>query len=137
MDTELTLIVGDLVARTKIVRDRFPDLNHTEVAWVADNFDMIATTPVFEYDMGGYLHRVTMYTRNVNLPKSLRSIPKDDPGRVNILYSIDYLPEVIVGVLQRPTLRNLVRMASVMDPDFLSRRRVERINGVLSPKVLD
>jgi hypothetical protein len=137
MDTELILIVGDLVARTKIVRDRFPDLNHTEVAWVADNFDMIATTPVFEYDMGGYLHRVTMYTRNVNLPKSLRSIPKDDPGRVNILYSIDYLPEVIVGVLQRPTLRNLVRMASVMDPDFLSRRRVERINGVLSPKVLD
>ena len=137
MDTELILIVGDLVARTKIVRDRFPDLNHTEVAWVADNFDMIATTPVFEYDMGGYLHRVTMYTRNVNLPKSLRSIPKDDPGRVNILYSIDYLPEVIVGVLQRPTLRNLVRMASVIDPDFLSRRRVERINGVLSPKVLD
>ncbi len=131
MDTELTLIVGDPAARAKIVRDRFPDLNHTEVAWVADNFDMIATTPVFEYDMGGYLHRVTMYPRNVNLPESLRSIPKDDPGRVNIIYSIDYLPEVIVGVLQRPTLRNLVRMASVIDPDFLSRRRAERISEVL------
>ena len=41
------------------------------------------------------------------------------------------IPTVIVGVLQRPALRNLVRMASVMDPYFLSRRRVERISDVL------
>ena len=138
MDTELILIVGDPVARAKTVSDRFPHLNQTEIAWVADNFDIIATSPVFEYDTGGNALKVVTHFRKVHLPEPLRidgtllSIPRDDPGRVNIIYSIDYLPTVMVGVPLLPALRNMVRMASVSDPDFLSRRRTERVVEVLS-----
>lgn len=138
MDAELTHILGDPAERAGTVRDRFPHLDPAEVAWVVDNFDMIATCPVFEYDMGGRAHRVSVHSRKVHLPEPLRiegtllSIPRDDPGRVNIIYSLDYAPTVIVGA-PPPARRSVVRMASVQDPDFRARRRAQRIGEVLSP----
>lgn len=133
----LTLIHGDQATRRETVSGRFPNLDRAEVAWVVDNFDMIADCPVFEYDMGGRAHRVSVHSRKVHLPEPLRiegtllSIPRDDPGRVNIIYSLDYTPTVIVGA-PPPARRNVVRMASVQDPEFRARRRADRLGEALS-----
>ncbi len=120
--------MGDATARAKIVRDRFPHLSDVEVVWVVDNFDMIATYSVFEYDMGGRTHRVMTNPRNVFLPKP---IFKDDADTVNIIYSLEH-PPAIAGVT---TYNNcVVTMAYVKDPDFNARLRAEKIREILNIK---
>ncbi len=124
----LIYIMGDATARAKIVRDRFTHLSDVEVVWVVDNFDMIATYSVFEYDMGGRIHRVMTNPRNVFLPKP---IFKDDAETVNIIYSLEH-PPAIAGVT---TYTNSVAtMAYVKDPDFNARLRAEKISELLNRK---
>jgi hypothetical protein len=123
-------IMGDSTARAKIVRDRFPHLDIDEVNWVVDNFDMIATYSVFEYDMGGRSHRVMTNPRRVSLPKP---IFKDDADTVNIIYSLEHPPAVIAGVTTYAS-RSVVTMASVKDPELKARRRAEKISELLNRK---
>jgi len=126
----LIYIMGDTTARANIVRDRFPHLDIDEVNWVVDNFDMIATYSVFEYDMGGRIHRVMTNPRRVSLPKP---IFKDDADTVNIIYSLEHPPAVIAGVTTYAS-RSVVTMASVKDPDLKARLRAEKIREILNIK---
>ncbi len=128
MKTDLIYIMGDATARAKIVRDRFPHLSDVEVVWVVDNFDMIATSSVFEYDIGGRIHRVMTNPRNVFLPKP---IFKDDADTVNIIYSLEH-PPAIAGVTTYTN--SVVTMAYVKDPDFNARLRAEKISELLNRK---
>jgi hypothetical protein len=125
----LIYIMGDTIARANIVRDRFPHLSDVEVVWVVDNFDMIATYSVFEYDMGGRIHRVMTNPRRVSLPKP---IFKDDADTVNIIYSLEHPPAVIAGVTTYAN--SVVTMASVKDPDLKARLRAEKISELLNRK---
>ncbi len=124
----LIYIMGDSTARAKIVRDRFTHLSDVEVVWVVDNFDMIATYSVFEYDMGGRIHRVMTNPRNVFLPKP---IFKDDADTVNIIYSLEH-PPAIAGITTYTN--SVVTMAYVKDPDFNARLRAEKIREILNIK---
>jgi hypothetical protein len=130
MKTGLIHIMGDSTARANIVRDRFPHLDIDEVNWVVDNFDMIATYSVFEYDMGGRIHRVMTNPRRVSLPKP---IFKDDADTVNIIYSLEHPPAVIAGVTTYAS-RSVVTMSSVKDPELKARLRAEKIREILNIK---
>ncbi len=128
IEMSLIYIMGDATARAKIVRDRFPHLSDVEVVWVVDNFDMIATYSVFEYDMGGRIHRVMTNPRNVFLTKP---IFKDDADTVNIIYSLEH-PPAIAGITTYTN--SVVTMAYVKDPDFNARLRAEKIREILNIK---
>ena len=130
MKTGLIYIMGDSTARAKIVRDRFTHLSDVEVVWVVDNFDMIANYSVFEYDIGGRIHRVMVNPRRVSLPKP---IFKDDLDTVNIIYSLEHPPAVIAGVTTYAS-RSVVTMSSVKDPELKARLRAEKISELLNRK---
>ena len=121
-------IDGHLSARTRTVRDRFPNLDDSQVAWVAQNFDFIVDSPVFAYqDEEGGQWAAETHNRRVAEDSYLRR----EPGLITIIYSFILIMTFEAISLRRVYVWN-VKMTSIQDSEFLSKRRSDRIWDALS-----
>ncbi len=128
----LTPITGDSLQRMQTVRVNFSDMNDLELAWVADNFDMISDSPALRLSDG---RMVVLYVTRVNMhaPMQARYGLGTLDESVRIIYSVDADPLGLPGVDATRGHRPFVRWAEVVDPYFRQRMRCERIGAVLSP----
>jgi hypothetical protein len=127
MSNKLTFIEGAAEQRRLIVGAAMPGIGAAEVAWVADNFDVITEDLVFSWDSGldTRTFRVGPYVVNVNGPLKTQFAFGDH------LFGTDTVM-VLHSIVRAGAVSHTAWFAWISDPEHRARRRAERLSLALT-----